>query len=281
MWCYSEIAVSHYLAPRNHHSIAEPTIVAEAYDRVSGDRLKLFLTLDDKDIIEDAGYRIEGNQTCLASTSLLSELLLNRHMEAAAKISPDQLRAGLDELPEEQLNQPVLGIRAFRNAYDQWRARRDPRGKLLCYCLSVPWAQVEDAVRAGYYTTIEQVGQATMAGTGCASCHPDIISVIDGVQKEREHDFDRRQRSRTLQKTLPEADRRRLDKIEDVLAREIRPGIRLDGGDIDLVGLSGNVVTVSLSGACRSCSSSTATLRYAVELKLRELVDPALEVAEA
>lgn len=63
-----------------------------------------------------------------------------------------------------------------------------------------------------------------------------------------------------------------VDKIEAFIDTEIRPFIQQDGGDIELRGFDPNtgVIRVSLMGACSTCPSSVMTLRFGVELRLRE-----------
>ena len=68
--------------------------------------------------------------------------------------------------------------------------------------------------------------------------------------------------------------------IEETLEREIRPSLKQDGGDIDLVDVEGNRVMVELRGACAACAMSQVTLKDYVESKLRELVSEELIVEE-
>lgn len=51
----------------------------------------------------------------------------------------------------------------------------------------------------------------------------------------------------------------RLKQIEEVIA-EIRPNLKRDGGDCELLGVEGNKIMVRLSGACVFCKLSSATL---------------------
>jgi Fe-S cluster biogenesis protein NfuA len=63
------------------------------------------------------------------------------------------------------------------------------------------------------------------------------------------------------------------DRIEEVLA-SIRPAIRADGGDIELVEfdeLTG-VVRIRMVGACYACPMSTLTLKAGIEQRLRMLI---------
>ncbi len=67
------------------------------------------------------------------------------------------------------------------------------------------------------------------------------------------------------------------DQVREALEL-IRPAIQLDGGDIRLVGVSGSVATVELSGTCDGCPMSPVTLRHGVERILSERVPGITEV---
>ncbi|HPR65479.1 MAG TPA: NifU family protein [Thermoanaerobaculia bacterium] len=67
-------------------------------------------------------------------------------------------------------------------------------------------------------------------------------------------------------------------RVEEVLEREIRPGIRMDGGEIDLVEAKDGIVQVRLSGACGGCPMSTLTLVHFVEERLRAAIPEIEEV---
>ncbi len=59
------------------------------------------------------------------------------------------------------------------------------------------------------------------------------------------------------------------ERVEAVLAR-IRPFMQADGGDIELVDVSGNSAGVKLTGMCAGCPSAHMTLYLGVETALRE-----------
>ncbi|MBI4282965.1 MAG: NifU family protein [Chloroflexi bacterium] len=54
------------------------------------------------------------------------------------------------------------------------------------------------------------------------------------------------------------------EKVEAAL-NKIRPALRADGGDVELVDVKEGVATVRLTGACGGCPMSTMTLRMGVE----------------
>ena len=59
------------------------------------------------------------------------------------------------------------------------------------------------------------------------------------------------------------------ERVETVL-QKIRPFLQADGGDIELVGITGNNADVRLSGICAGCPSAQMTLYLGVEMALRE-----------
>ena len=68
-------------------------------------------------------------------------------------------------------------------------------------------------------------------------------------------------------------------KVQDALA-EIKPQIRADGGDIELVGIEDGVVKVRLQGACVGCPMSTLTVKQGVERIIKARV-PEVKSVEA
>lgn len=67
------------------------------------------------------------------------------------------------------------------------------------------------------------------------------------------------------------------EKVEAAL-ENIRPALQADGGNVELIDVKEDVVTVRLVGACGSCPMSTMTLRYGIERMLKEEVPEVREV---
>lgn len=63
-----------------------------------------------------------------------------------------------------------------------------------------------------------------------------------------------------------------LDRVRMVI-NLIRPAVQADGGDVEVVGVTGDgVVEIRLHGACVGCPSSQITLQMGIERNLREHV---------
>ncbi len=69
-----------------------------------------------------------------------------------------------------------------------------------------------------------------------------------------------------------------LQKITEVVDRDIRPALNADGGDISIVSLDDNVLSVRLQGACSHCPRASITLQSAVQATLRKMVSENIEI---
>lgn len=70
------------------------------------------------------------------------------------------------------------------------------------------------------------------------------------------------------------------EKVEAAL-NKIRPALRADGGDVEVVEIKGGIVKVRLTGACGGCPMSTMTLKNAVEKVIKEQVPEVKQVIAA
>jgi Fe-S cluster biogenesis protein NfuA len=70
----------------------------------------------------------------------------------------------------------------------------------------------------------------------------------------------------------PTGDEPVVARIRQILEDEVRPAVAMDGGDVSFIRFRDGVVEVQLQGACVGCPSSTATLRFGIEGRLREAI---------
>jgi len=71
------------------------------------------------------------------------------------------------------------------------------------------------------------------------------------------------------------------ERIEAVLDQHVRPGLRADGGGVEVVGIDADrIVQVRMQGACQGCPSSTMTLTMGIESTLKAHI-PEIRFLEA
>ena len=67
----------------------------------------------------------------------------------------------------------------------------------------------------------------------------------------------------------PHGDPARVREVQALLD-ELRPALKIDGGDVELLEVFPDGVRLRLTGACTSCGSQAETLRHALVPRLRE-----------
>ncbi|MDR3235722.1 MAG: (2Fe-2S)-binding protein [Prevotellaceae bacterium] len=55
------------------------------------------------------------------------------------------------------------------------------REEIICHCMSVSRGVIEDAIKADGLKTVDEVGNATGAGTGCGGCQDTIQEILDEI----------------------------------------------------------------------------------------------------
>jgi len=273
MWEYTEKVKEHFLNPRNVGVIDDADGVGEVGSLACGDALTLYLKIDENERIQDAKFQTFGCASAIASSSALTEMIKGRTLEEAAKVTNDDIARYLGGLPKEKMHCSVMGREALEKAIADYRgeAEKKVEGNIVCECFGVTDLQIERAVKENHLRTIEEVTDYTKAGGGCESCHDRIQEIIDHVLGMVHEPPKKARKLTNIQK---------IKLIEETLDREVKPSLKQDGGDIELVDVDGDTVLVKLRGTCATCSISQVTLKDYVEKKLRELVVPELVVEE-
>lgn len=67
-------------------------------------------------------------------------------------------------------------------------------------------------------------------------------------------------------------------KIKELLDTYVKPGVEMDGGNIEFKSYDKGIVTVILQGACSGCPSSTVTLKQGIEGMMQRMIPEVKEV---
>ncbi|MGV8056793.1 MAG: Fe-S cluster assembly protein NifU [Smithellaceae bacterium] len=272
MWEYTDKVKEHFLNPHNVGEIENPDGEAEVGSLACGDALKLTFKLDENKKIKEAKFKTFGCASAIATSSALTDIIKGMTLEEALKVTNQDIAEYLGGLPQEKMHCSVMGKQALEKAVENYRGTPalEAGAKIICECFGVTDKEIERAVRENNLSTVEEVTNYTKAGGGCGNCHDAIQQIIDTVRSETKL---------SAQPKLTNLQKIRL--IEETIEREIRPSLKHDGGDIDLIDVVGNRVIVATRGACATCKASGITLKNFVEHRLKELVSPDITVEEA
>uniref|UniRef100_B8HWE2 Nitrogen fixation protein NifU n=1 Tax=Cyanothece sp. (strain PCC 7425 / ATCC 29141) TaxID=395961 RepID=B8HWE2_CYAP4 len=290
MWDYSEKVLDLFYHPQNQGAIEDPqeagiaVVFGEVGSIACGDALRLHLKIETtSDRILDARFQTFGCTSAIASSSALTEMIKGMNLDQALQVSNRDIADYLGGLPEAKMHCSVMGQEALEAAIYKYRGievqhHEEDEGALICSCFGISDAKVRRVILENDLTTAEQVTNYVKAGGGCGSCLVEIEDLIAEVERERQVSLQVAQQLANQAPTKPLTTVQKISLIQQVLTEEVRPVLMADGGDVELYDVEGDVVKVLLKGACGNCSSSTATLKIAIEARLQERVLPSLVV---
>jgi len=274
MWDYSDKVKEHFKNPKNVGSIENADAIGEAGALSCGDKLKLYLKIDNN-IITDAKFQTFGCGSAVAASSMLTEMIIGKTVDEAKKITNKQIADALDGLPPEKMHCSVMGREALEDALknyegEDWEEVEISESKnsspIICHCFSVSKDEIIKAIVENGAKTFDDVSKLTSAGLACGRCRENIEDIIKLYVKK-----DTKEKLNPVQKII---------KINNIMETVIAPELRKDFGDIELINVEGNNVYVALKGHCSTCANAKMTLKNFVETKLKELVDDEIVVLE-
>lgn len=124
---YSKQLIDHYENPRNVGTMDEYASnvgTGMVGAPACGDVMRLQIKVNDSGIIEDAKFKTYGCGSAIASSSLLTEWVMGKHMDDAYEIKNTQLAEEL-ALPPVKIHCSVLAEDAIKSAIKNYREKRD------------------------------------------------------------------------------------------------------------------------------------------------------------
>jgi len=267
MWEYTDKVKEYFLHPKNIGEIENPDAVGDVGSIVCGDALRLTLKIDkDTNKIVDAKFQTFGCASAIASSSALTELIKGKTLDEALKISNQDIADFLGGLPKEKMHCSVLGRESLEAAIANYRGQPrviEEEGKLICKCFNITEEKIRKVAIENHLTTVDDVTNYTKAGGGCGECRGEIETILRDIWSVKA----------TEKPAIPKklTNLQKIALIQEIIEREVRPGLQADGGDIELIDIDGNKVIIALRGMCTGCLMAGVTIN-GVQDKLRELV---------
>lgn len=121
---YSEKVMDHFRNPRNVGEIKNPDGVGKVGNPVCGDIMELQIKVED-DIIVDARFKTFGCGAAIATSSMVTELIKNRTIDEASKVSNHAVAEALGGLPPIKMHCSVLAEEALSKAIEDYLEKRN------------------------------------------------------------------------------------------------------------------------------------------------------------
>ena len=282
MWDYTDKVMDQFHHPKNVGKLDDPDGIGEVGSLACGDALTLMFKLDGDGRIKDVKFQTFGCASAIASSSVLTEMIKGMTLEEASKVTNKDIVNRLGGLPDQKMHCSVMGQEALEAAIADYYNRKGgqapstQKGNIVCTCFGVTDEEIRKVVLENDLTTVEQVTNFCKAGGGCGGCKEAIAELVDEVQG---------QRAAVEQQAKPAkpgklTNIQKIQLIQETISEQIRPALRADGGDLELIDIEGNKVLVAFRGMCAQCKMAEFTMKDVVQARLREFVSDDLTVEE-
>jgi NifU-like protein len=185
MWNYSEKMMDHFRNPRNVGKIDNPDGTATVGSLACGDALTFQFKLGEDGRIAEAKFQTFGCASAIASSSALTEMVIGKTLEEAAKITNQEIADFLGGLPPQKMHCSVMGREALEAAISNFKTGENTDRNLeetkLCTCYDISENEVRRVVTENQLTTVEEVTNFTKAGGGCGKCRDKILQILNEI----------------------------------------------------------------------------------------------------
>ena len=113
---YSEKVMDHFMNPRNVGQIEEASGVGEVGNAKCGDIMRIYLDIDENQIIQDVKFMTFGCGSAIASSSMATEMVKGKSIHEALEVTNKAVAEALDGLPPVKMHCSVLAEQAIKAA---------------------------------------------------------------------------------------------------------------------------------------------------------------------
>jgi nitrogen fixation NifU-like protein len=116
---YSSKVMEHFASPHNVGEIADADGIGNVGNPTCGDIMRLFIKVKDG-VITDAKFKTFGCGAAIATSSMMTDLIIGKTIAEAKKVSNQAVAEALGGLPSQKMHCSVLAEEALQSALDDY-----------------------------------------------------------------------------------------------------------------------------------------------------------------
>jgi FeS cluster assembly scaffold protein NifU len=159
---YSEKTLDHFRNPRNVGTLeGDDVAVGRVGNPVCGDLMDIYVRVKD-DRIADIKFQTFGCGSAVATSSMVTELVMGKTLEEALEVTRSDVADALDGLPPVKMHCSNLAADALHEAISNWRKGIKPEldtpdESVGCACVTgdLPIAGIDELVGKGVYRSLD------------------------------------------------------------------------------------------------------------------------------
>lgn len=113
---YSEKVMDHFSNPRNVGEIENASGVGTVGNAKCGDIMRMYLDIDDNQVIKEAKFKTFGCGAAVATSSMATELVKGKTVKEALEVTNKAVMEALDGLPPVKVHCSLLAEEAIHAA---------------------------------------------------------------------------------------------------------------------------------------------------------------------
>lgn len=121
---YTEKVIENFSCPKHVGELEDANGVGQVGSPACGDIMKIFLKINDQEIIENASFKTFGCGAAVASSSMATDMIIGKSIEEAGKLKNSDVVDALGGLPDVKIHCSVLAAEAIQAAIQDYKNKK-------------------------------------------------------------------------------------------------------------------------------------------------------------
>ena len=113
---YTEKVMDHFMNPRNVGEIENASGVGTVGNAKCGDIMRIFLDIDENQVVRDAKFKTFGCGAAIATSSMATEMIIGKTVQEALEVTNKAVMEALGGLPPVKIHCSLLAEQAVHAA---------------------------------------------------------------------------------------------------------------------------------------------------------------------
>jgi nitrogen fixation NifU-like protein len=121
---YTDKVIENFSSPKHVGELEDANGIGQVGSPACGDIMKIFLKINDEEVIENASFKTFGCGAAVASSSMATDMIIGKSIEEAGKLKNSDVVEALGGLPDVKIHCSVLAAEAIQAAIQDYKTKR-------------------------------------------------------------------------------------------------------------------------------------------------------------
>jgi len=121
---YTDKVIENFSSPKHVGELEDANGIGQVGSPACGDIMKIFLKINDEEVIENASFKTFGCGAAVASSSMATDMIIGKSIEEAGKLKNSDVVDALGGLPDVKIHCSVLAAEAIQAAIQDYKTKK-------------------------------------------------------------------------------------------------------------------------------------------------------------